>query len=220
MYRFRRFLFFRWAAFVTLLFHRVFYEAGDYKKTWMDAYWMGLRIYKSPFDLWVYQEILFEKRPDLIIETGTANGGSALFLANMLDIIGSGQVISIDVESLNPPAHPRVTYLLGSSVSSVVVEQVRKNCVGKRVMVILDSNHAAEHVLQELDLYSPLVSPNHYLIVEDTDINGHPVHRRFGPGPWEAVQTFLHGHSNFRAERAREKFLMSSNPNGFLLKFD
>lgn len=218
MYRLRRYLFFRFAAFATFLFHRTFYEAGSYKKTWMDTFWMGVRIYKSPFDMWVYQEILFEKRPDLIIETGTANGGSALFLAHMLEIIGDGEIVTIDIESLNPPPHARIKYLLGSSVSPEIIGELTRRTVGKRVMVILDSDHSAKHVLRELELYAPLVTLGQYLVVEDTNINGHPVHKRFGPGPWEAVSTFLREHNNFRVDKLREKFLLSFNPNGFLLK--
>ncbi|TAH53336.1 MAG: cephalosporin hydroxylase [Chloroflexota bacterium] len=184
----------------------------------MNTTWMGTRIYKSPFDMWVYQEILFEKRPDLVIETGTAFGGSALYLAHLMDILNHGEIVTIDVVANPVPVHPRITYINGSSTDQAIVDLVKGRCENKSVMVILDSEHTMRHVLDELTVYSQVVTPNQYLIVEDTNINGHPVHKRFGPGPWEAVQGFRAEHSQFQIDKSREKFLMSFNPGGFLLK--
>jgi cephalosporin hydroxylase len=173
---------------------------------------------KCPLDLWIYQEILFERRPGLIVETGTYYGGSALFLASMLDLIGSGRVISIDTGwDPNPPAHPRIEYRTGSSVAPEIVDGVREAVQpGERVMVILDSDHSRDHVLAELRAYSPLVTPGDYLVVEDTNINGNPVKPDFGPGPREAVEEFLAQNGDFDVDDSREKFFMTFSPGGYL----
>jgi cephalosporin hydroxylase len=200
------------------LFHRLYYEGADYKQTWMDTYWMGVPTYKLPSDMWVYQEILYEKRPDLVIETGTAHGGSALFMAQLMDTLGNGSVITIDIEKRRVPAHPRITYITSSSTDPATVEDVRKSAAGKKVMVILDSDHSKKHVLAELTAYADMVSPGQYLVVEDSNVNGHPVYRRFGPGPWEAISDFMRGDDRFVVDRKREKFLFTFNPGGFLLR--
>lgn len=180
--------------------------------------WLGVPCLKCPLDVWIYQEILFEVRPDLIIETGTNLGGSALYLAHILDILGHGAVVSIDVAALPRPAHPRITYVQGSSsdaalVTAAIGDRPRGTCV-----VILDSDHSEAHVTAELELLAPYVTPGSYLIVEDTNINGHPTYPSFGPGPFEAVQKFLPAHPEFVVDRSREKFLMTFNPGGYLRK--
>ena len=178
--------------------------------------WMGVQCWKCPLDLWVYQEILHEIRPDLIVETGTNAGGSALYLAHMLDIIGRGQVVSIDVNEMPRPEHPRIRYVKGSSSDPEVIASAVHRAAGGVCMVVLDSDHTAAHVSRELELLAPHVTPGSYLIVEDTNINGHPVYPTFGPGPHEAVSTFLTTHPAFVVDTAREKFLMTFNPGGFL----
>ena len=146
-----------------------------------------------PLDLWVYQEILHELRPRFIVECGTAAGGSALFLASVCELLGVGEVVTVDIEERpGRPAHDRITYLRGSSVAEDVVGRV-KGLVrdAAPVLVILDSDHSREHVLRELRLYGEIVTPGSYLIVEDTNVNGHPVSELHGPGPMEAVEQFL-----------------------------
>ena len=86
------------------------------------------------------------------------------------------------------------------------------------VLVVLDSDHSRDHVLAEPRAYAPLVTPGSYLVVEDTNINGHPVYEAFGPGPMEAVQDFLKERDDFEADRSREKFLLTFNPRGWLRK--
>ena len=203
---------------VTREFHALFYNAYATGRTWFDVYWLGVPIRKCPLDLWSYQEILFETRPDLIIETGTAFGGSALFLASMCDVLSNGRVVSIDVMARpDRPKHERITYLAGSSTSQSIVDRVRSMVrPGERVMAILDSDHSMQHVLRELRAFGPLVSKGCYLVVEDTNINGHPVAPHFGPGPWEAVDEFLSGNDDFVADRSKEKFILTFNPRGFL----
>ena len=197
-------------------FHIVYYN--NVKSTWGDTFWFGAEVLKNPLDLWVFQEIIFETRPDVIVEAGTFKGGSALYMAHMLDLLGRGQVVTIDIEE-HPgrPVHPRIRYLLGSSTSSEITGKVKSYITPQdRVMVVLDSDHHKAHVLQELRLYHRLVTKGNYLIVEDTNINGHPVYRSFGPGPMEAVDEFLQGNSDFLPDRSREKFLVTHNPKGYL----
>ncbi len=199
-------------------FHKLYYDATLIDQTWDRTFWLGTRTMKCPLDLWVYQEIIHERRPDLIIETGTESGGSALYLACVCDLVQRGRVITVDIEDKEGrPRHPRVQYLLGSSISEEVVAQVRGQ-VGDRdtVMVILDSDHTRDHVLEELRLYSGFVTPGSYLIVEDTNVNGHPVYPEFGPGPMEAVDVFLKEHRQFVVDKSREKFYMTFNPKGYL----
>lgn len=199
-----------------------FHEAFYYARLWERVRFMGVPAFKCPLDLWVYQEILHETRPDVIIETGTAHGGAALFLATVCDVLQRGRVITVDIrEQRDRPAHSRIAYVTGSSVDVATVERVRRLIAPhERVMVILDSLHSRDHVLAELNAYAPLVTRGCYLIVEDTNINGHPVTTDFqpdqGPGPAEAVGAFLSGTDRFETDRSREKFLLTFNPGGYL----
>lgn len=199
-------------------FHQLYFDARAYNLTWRNTHWLGHPVLKCPLDLWLYQEILFRLRPTLIVETGTAFGGSALFLASMCDAIGHGRVVSVDLTPRAArPEHPRIQYLTGSSVNNLVVSTITEMARGASpVMVILDSDHAMAHVRQELEAYHPLVTPGSYLIVEDTNLNGHPVEPGHGPGPMEAVRDFLATHLHFVHDPEMDKFLMSFNPGGFL----
>ncbi len=194
-----------------------------YYRRWMDGAdtinlsWLGHRVLKCPFDLWMYQELLVRTRPDVVVETGTAFGGSALFIASVLDLIGHGEIVTIDVHPVTGrPRHPRISYVAGSSVAPDIVERVRSKVGGRRAMVILDSDHSAPHVLAEMAAYAPLVQVSDYLIVEDTDINGHPTYPAFGPGPMEAVEAFLAMSDDFRIDDRCERFMMTLNPRGYL----
>jgi cephalosporin hydroxylase len=168
--------------------------------------------------MWVYQEILYEKRPDLLVETGTAHGGSALYMAHTMDHLDHGSIVTIDIDPVETPPHPRITYVRGSSTDPAIVQQIRGMASGRQTMVVLDSDHSTAHVLAELNAYADLVSIGQYLIVEDTNLNGHPVYKEYGPGPWEALQRFERSDSRFKADRSREKYLFTFNPGGFLLK--
>lgn len=200
-------------------FHKLYYDSGD--KTWYkNTFWLGTRTWKCPLDLWVYQEIIFELKPDIIIECGTASGGSASFLAFICDSLHKGKIVSIDIEKkAKRPQHKRITYLSGSSTSQKIVEKVQGFIKGTdNVMVILDSDHTKEHVLRELEIYSKFVTKGSYIIVEDTNINGHPVEPEFGPGPMEAVKEFVKGNKVFIIDKSKEKFYLTFNPNGYLKK--
>ncbi|MFW9773022.1 MAG: CmcI family methyltransferase [Candidatus Heimdallarchaeota archaeon] len=201
-------------------FHRLFYNTAAFKGTWKDMEWLGVKLLKNPFDLWIFQEIIFDVKPDIIIESGTKFGGSALYLASICDLIGKGRILSIDVEDYkNKPVHGRIKYLLGSSVSEEILLQVKSEISSNdKVLVILDSDHRELHVLTELRSYSPLVSKDSYIIVEDTHLNGHPIDPLFGPGPMEAVIEFLKGNQDFIIDKSKEKLYMTWNPNGYLKK--
>ena len=200
-------------------FHAKYY----YSKVWSETYFLGKKIFKCPNDLWIYQELFWDVKPDVIIECGTFHGGSALYYAKLFDMMElHGEIITIDVDSMpDMPVHKRITYLLGSSTSPEIVAQVKQMVQDKRkVLVILDSDHSKEQVLRELELYHGFVTPGSYLVVEDSNINGHPVYSGFGqgPGPMEAMEKFLPAHPEFETDKSREKFFMSFNPNGYLKK--
>jgi cephalosporin hydroxylase len=196
-------------------FHRLYYNDPG---TWLDTRWLGVPAWKCPLDLWVYQEILEELRPQLIIESGTAHGGSAFYLASICDLLGSGEIVTIDVE-VKPgrPVHPRITYIHGSSVDGDVIAQVQARLPATgNVLVILDSDHGAAHVERELSEYAGMVTIGSYVIVEDTNVNNHPVGAGFGPGPMEAVSAFLKTNDQFVVDEGRQKYHLTFNPRGFL----
>lgn len=198
-------------------FEKLFYYRGE--RTWNDSHWLGVPVQKSPTDLMTYQEILYDTKPDVLVEAGTFKGGSALFFASLMDLLNKGRVVTIDVANYGRPTHPRITYLQGFSTAPDVVAAVKGQIrAGDVVMVVLDSDHSYANVLAELRAYSPLVTKGAYLVVEDTILNGHPVLPDVGPGPWEAVDEFFTTDSRFVRDRAREKYLMTFNPGGFLRK--
>jgi cephalosporin hydroxylase len=201
-------------------FHKLYYYSNIAGKTWSDTWWMGIPVLKCPLDLWIYQEIIFRVKPDLIIETGTYKGGTAHFFASMCELMGHGEVVTVDIEAYpNRPTHPRITYLHGSSTDPKIVHQVKQKAASvTSVLVVLDSDHSMAHVRKEMELYAPLVSKGSYLIVEDTNINGNPVLPESGPGPKEAIDDYLKSHSDFSIDRSMEKLLMTFNPGGYLRK--
>ena len=158
-------------------------EVIRYKYTY-NFTWMGLPIIQLPQDVFAMQEIILRVKPDLIIETGIAHGGSLIFSSSMLELIGGeGQVLGIDVD-IRPhnrveiekhPMFKRITMIEGSSIDKEIVKQVYNFAQDKRrVLVVLDSNHTHDHVLKELELYSPLVTKDSYLVVFDTAVEDMP----------------------------------------------
>ena len=205
---------------VITAFHKLYYNQWNHlNRDTLNASWQGVRTLKCPMDLWVYQELIAELQPDLIVETGTYSGGSALFLSQMLDLIGGeGRVLSVDLRDPdNWPSHPRLNYLTGSSTAPDILASVQEAASqAQQIMVILDSDHREAHVSEELRQYAKFVTLGSYLIVEDTNVNGHPVVPDHGPGPMEAVQAFLKTNPAFEIDRARERFLLTMNPGGYL----
>jgi cephalosporin hydroxylase len=203
-----------------------FFELLYFSAVWVDrTRWRGIPIAKLPTDLWVYQELLFDLQPDLIIETGTAHGGSAAFMAAMLDCNQRGRIITIDPHHYdNRPSHPRVEYWNGSSTDPVLVERLKPIAAGcATVMVVLDSAHSTDHVRSEIALYAPLVTLGSYLIVEDGFVDGNPLVPNYVDqydsgkgGPQTAIQELLATSDAFQVDVTRHKFLVTFNPNGYL----
>ena len=195
--------------------------------------WLGLPVIQYPQDLIAMQEVIWRTRPELIVETGIARGGSLVFFASMLEMIGSsGRVVGVDVEIRRHnraaiESHPlakRITMLEGSSIDGAIVEEVRTMARAIRsILVVLDSNHTHEHVLRELELYSPLVRKGGYVIVMDTVVEDLPAElfpeRPWGPGdsPRTAVQAFLKNNDRFQVDAEIEnKLLLTVAPGGYL----
>jgi cephalosporin hydroxylase len=195
--------------------------------------WLGRPIIQYPEDIVAMQEIIWRTKPDLIIETGIAHGGSLVFHASMLQLLGGdGHVVGIDVEirKHNRSAveeHPlfhRIELIEGSSIDPATVEKVRQRVRGRRrVMVVLDSNHTHDHVLRELELYAPLVTAENYLVVLDTVIEDLPK-ELFPNRPWDkgnnpktAVHEFLKRTDRFSIDKDLEnKLLLTVAPDGYL----
>ena len=195
--------------------------------------WMGRPIIQFPQDIVATQEIIWRVRPDLIVETGIARGGSLIFSASMLELLGGdGIVVGVDVDirehnRVEIERHPmakRIRMIEGSSVDESVVREVSRHAEGRRVvLVMLDSNHTHAHVLRELELYSPLVTPGSYLIVYDTVVENMPEDmypdRPWGRGdnPQTAVREFLARDDRFEVDQqVDDKLLITVAPGGYL----
>jgi cephalosporin hydroxylase len=187
-------------------FNYLFYSHPH--RTWSDTRWMGRLVNQSIADLWLYQEIIWSRKPDLIIETGTSESGLTLYFANLLDLLGKGKVVTADIIVWNTrPDHPRIFSLQGDSGSPEIAANIWEFAEGcEEVMVVLDSDHDAFHVAKELELYSPLVKSGGYLIVNDTNT----------PGPKEAVDQFLANHSDFYRAEGMDKYYLTFHPGGYL----
>lgn len=196
-------------------------------------HWMGRPIIQYPQDMIAMQEIIWDVKPDLIIETGIAHGGSLIYYASLLELIGKGEVLGIDIdirdhnrkEIGNHPMHHRIKMIQGSSISDEVIEQVRKIAKGRQaVLVCLDSNHTHEHVLAELNLYSPFVSVGSYIVAFDTIVEDLPEGYFSQKRPWgisnnprTAVDEFLKSHTGFQIDESIDnKLLISVAPQGYL----
>ena len=197
--------------------------------------WMGRPVIQYPQDILAMQELIWEIQPDLIIETGIAHGGSLIFYASMLELIGKGEILGIDIdirehnrkEIEKHPMFKRITMIQGSSIDSKITDQVKDFAKGKeKILVVLDSNHTHEHVLRELELYSPLVSQGSYVIVFDTIVEDLPEdyfpHKRpwsIGNNPKTAVAKFLKENREFQVDKSIDnKLLISVAPGGYLRK--
>lgn len=205
----------RWAKLIKD-FNALWYEM--YKQTWVTMKWRDVRVLKPATDLWIYQELITAIRPDLIIETGTWDGGSALFMRDILNLEHpSGTVITIDTDPTQLAEKvkgiPGINFYTGSSTDPTTVSMVKDYIIEhgcQKVMVILDSDHEEPHVAREIELYSPLVTVGSILIVEDT--NNHP-------GPKAAVDSFaidpmLNG-GRFRKNLMCEKYMLTFNRDGY-----
>lgn len=204
--------------------HRISYEPT----------WLGIPIIQLPEDMVMMQELVYNMRPDLIVETGVAHGGSAVFYASICELLGRGRVVSIDVEirkhnRLAIESHPlsrRISLVEGSSTSDAVLEEVRRHVQpGYRVLIVLDSNHTYAHVRDEMERYAPLVSPGSYLVVFDgvmerlTDAPAGSV-SWVTDNPAAAIREFLGAHNEFTVDSHYNRLGVSYCPSGFLKRAD
>jgi cephalosporin hydroxylase len=200
--------------------HRLMYE----------PIWLGRPIIQFPTDIVAMQELLWKVRPDVVIETGVAHGGSLIFSASLLEIIGSGKVIGVDIDILPHnraaiDAHPlrkRIELVEGSSIAPETLRAVRQHIDdAKTVLVVFDSNHSHAHVSQELNVYAPLVTPGSYMVVHDGaqewvwDIPRGKAEWR-GNGPLDAIREFLAENKQFCIDPHYVRFGITSSPDGFL----
>ena len=200
----------------TRLFHQdLIVKTGNFA----NVTWLNQPIWQNVLDLWTIQEAISEIRPALLIETGTNKGGSALFYANLMDLLGHGRVVTVDIVKLHDLEHPRIDFLIGSSTDEAIVERVREAAAEADgpVMVILDGLHDRDHVARELDLYGPLVTPGSLLLSQDGIIDELGMFSDSRPGPLGANQAFLERHPEFEYDRERnEKFLLTHHPLGWM----
>ena len=156
-------------------------HADKYKYTYNYS-WMGRPIIKYPNDILILQEMIWSLKPDYIVETGIAHGGSIIFSASMLELLGHGEVIAVDIdirkhnrdEIEKHPMNKRITMIEGSSIDPEIVNTIKEKVKGKKVLVCLDSNHTHEHVLEELRMYSDMVNVDSYIVCPDTFVEYFP----------------------------------------------
>jgi cephalosporin hydroxylase len=204
----------------------------DYTYLWS---WLGVPIIQLPVDMIATQEVIWATKPDVIIETGVARGGSVLFMASLLELVGKGQVIGIDIdirehnrESIERhPMAKRVHLIEGPSTDPPILASVQAEIpTGASVMVVLDSDHSREHVLSELRLYAPLVTRGCYLVVADTmlgrlNADQTPQKRSKvwlkGNEPLSALEDYLKETNRFEVDHVLNgKLIFSSSPGGYL----
>ena len=204
----------------------------DYAYLWS---WMGVPIIQMPADVMATQEVIWNTKPDIIIETGVARGGSMIFMASLLKVIGKGKVIGVDIDirahnrdSIEThPLSPMITLIEGPSTTAETLARVKAEIpAGASVMVVLDSDHSRDHVLDELRCYGPLVTEGQYIVVADTllgrgDMSQTPTKRSkiWYPGdePYAALNTYLKETDRFETDEALNgKLVLSSSPGGYL----
>jgi cephalosporin hydroxylase len=180
--------------------------------------YFGVKALKNPLDHWVYQELIYEIQPDIIIEIGNASGGSTLSLAHICDLLDRGKIIGIDISHEGIPNHvknhARITFIEGDACQCFLdVEKLIS--ANDRVLIIEDSSHTYQNTLNVLRTYSVLLKPGDYFIVEDS-ICHHGLSIGPKPGPYEAIEAFMQENGDFEIDRSRESFLITWNPKGYL----
>jgi len=200
-----------------------------YRKCRYENYYMGYFMMKYPTDLIMYHEIIFNFKPDLIVETGTAYGGSSLYFASQCLLMGKGRVVTIDITNNNYssknilPNHPLIEYVDGSStdISNLKrISSIIKQEKIKKILFILDSDHSSIHVLNELNSFSLITEElkDVFIVVEDTNMDNNKDSEFFSNGPHAAVSAFLKSNKSFVRNHNYERFMLTSNPGGFLEK--
>jgi cephalosporin hydroxylase len=213
---------------------RLWVMAGWQRKLSYEPTWLGVPIIQLAEDILMMQELLYKVRPGVVVETGVAHGGSAIFYASILELLGHGRVVAVDVEIrkynrlaiLSHPQSDRIKLIEGDSTARETFQLVQASIpAGERVVVTLDSNHARDHVLRELELYSCLVSPGSYIVVFDTVMDllaeapsGRPDWRESGAGA--AVRSFLQVHPEFQVDPYYGRLGATYCEGGFLRRLD
>lgn len=201
---------------IARLYHYdLLYRTENFGKT----RWMGVPIWQNVLDLWTIQETIAELRPALLVEIGTHRGGSALFYAQLMDLLDNGRVITIDIVDEREHDHERIEFLHGSSTDPEIVERVREAAAAAEgpVMVILDGDHSRDHVARELALYAPLVTEGSYLLSQDGVIDELAIFRDSRPGPLAANREFLRHNPQFQYDAQRnELYNLSHHPLGWM----
>lgn len=191
------------------------------------THFLGHRALKNPMDAWVYQEIIYDVKPDVVLEIGNKNGGSTYYLAILLETMGHGTVLALDIDhSRFTPKHPRIDMITGDASAPDTIKKVYDYCSGKKVLVIHDADHSYKAVLTDLRNYQDLVAPGSYLIVEDTieGVRGFQYSefpyqtfiRANKDKPLQAVFDFVNENKRFEIDRDREKWILTANPYGYL----
>jgi cephalosporin hydroxylase len=192
--------------------------------------WLGMPVIQTPEDLILMQELIFKLKPDVIVETGIAHGGSLIYYASLLELLGKGKVIGIDIDIKehnrkvieSHPLFERIEMIQGSSTSPEIVDETKKRISeNSKVLVCLDSDHTKNHVLKELELYNELVSTGSYIVVFDTNTSelaklGTCDRKYIDNGPMEAVEEFLQNNDNFEIDKSYNKLYISYSQNGYL----
>lgn len=182
--------------------------------------WLGRPVWQNIADAWTIQQTIIEKDVDLVVECGTNQGGSAYFIATIFDLLGRGRVITIDIERMADLTHPRIDFLVGSSTDEEIFRDVRRRLDAlepANILVLLDSDHSAGHVLQELEMYSSLLRPGELVLVQDGCIDELALLGPDRPGPLRAIEHFLRGNRAFQVDEERSnRFLLSHSPKGWL----
>lgn len=204
-------------------YHLWYYNSG----VWNETEFLGIKCLKSVSDMWNYQEVIHRMSPSLVLEFGTNWGGSALFFSIILQSVNpNSKVFSVDIshDHLDPNllGNTHIEFMKSSSTDPRVagrIAELREEFPGP-VFAILDSDHSKSHVLAEMEILRPLLKRGDYVIVEDSNINGHPVLPSWGDGPYEAIESYFERFPNdFRRDKERErKFGFTFAPRGFLIR--
>jgi cephalosporin hydroxylase len=192
-----------------------FTEAVWHSLPWRGTHWLGRALTSAPTDLLAYQEIISSVRPDVIIETGSGDGGRTLFLASICDLIGHGEVLALQADPADRPTHDRIRHLDGD-LDEATLSRLADSVGDGTALVVLGRQADRDAVYGDFLALSPLVSVGSHVVVTNTIVNGHPVWAGFGPGPAEAVKKILTSHGDFVPDTSMEKYSLTFNPGGFL----
>ena len=199
----------------------------QYDVVGLGTHFLGHRALKNPMDAWVYQEIVYDVKPDVVLEIGNKNGGSTLYLAVLLATLGHGRVLALDIDhSRFTPEHERIDLITGDAAAPETIKKVHDYCKDKKVLLIHDADHSYQAALTDLRNYQYLVAPSSYIIVEDTieglrgfrysDFPYQTFIRPHRDKPLQAVFQFIKENKRFEIDRSREKWILTANPYGFL----